>query len=213
MALALKGGHNNEHHNHNDLGSFVVLCGKQLMLLDPGNEVYTARTFSKQRYESNLLNSWGHSVPVVAGKLQRPGAEAHARVMDTVFSDESDTLQLDLASAYECPELKKLERTFVYDRTGKGMLTVTDKVEFDTPQSFSTALITTCSVDQAGERTLIIGDGDEKVSVEIDCGGLPFSLKIEPIRENTPVRPTRIGIELDSPVTSASIKTRFFVVE
>ncbi len=208
MAVALKGGHNNEHHNHNDLGSFVVLCGKQLMLLDPGAEVYTARTFSKQRYESKLLNSWGHSVPVVAGKLQRPGTDARAQVTDTAFTEESDTLQMDITSAYDCPELKRLERTFVYSRTGTGMLTVTDRVEFETPQSFSTALITTGEVIQVGERTLLITNAEETVSVEIDCGGLAFSVKTEQIREDSSIKPTRIGIELDSPVTSASIVTK-----
>ncbi len=221
MAVALKGGHNAEHHNHNDLGSFVVLRGKQLMLLDPGPEVYTARTFSKQRYESDLLNSWGHSVPVVAGKLQRTGADARAEVLDTAFTEESDSVRMDLRSAYECPELKKLERTFVYSRPtpspseGEGMgegtcstLTVTDNVEFETPQSFSTALITTGEVKQVDERTLLITNAEEKLSVEIDCGGLAFSIKTEQITEDSSIKPTRIGIELDDPVTTASITTR-----
>ena len=208
MAVALKGGHNAEHHNHNDLGSFVILCGKQLMLLDPGAEVYTARTFSKRRYESNLLNSWGHSVPVVAGTLQRPGAEARAKVLHTAFSEASDTLHLDLASAYECPQLKKLERRFIYSRAGTGMLTVTDEVEFETPQSFSTALITTGSVNQVGQRTLLITNVDESVRVELDCGGVAFSVRTEQIREDSPIKPTRIGIELDHPARSASITVK-----
>ena len=207
MAVALKGGHNAEHHNHNDLGSFVVLCGKQLMLLDPGNEVYTARTFSKQRYESNLLNSWGHPVPVVAGKLQRPGAEARARVLDEAFTEDSDSLRLDLRSAYECPELKRLERTFSYIRVGTGALTVRDDVVFETPQSFGTALITTGEVKQVDERTLLITNAEEKVRVEIDAGGSPFSIKTEQITEDSPIKPTRIGIELDDPVTTAFITT------
>ncbi|MBP6964555.1 MAG: heparinase II/III family protein [Armatimonadetes bacterium] len=207
MAVAVKGGHNAEHHNHNDLGSFVVLCGKQLMLLDPGNEVYTARTFSKQRYESNLLNSWGHSVPVVAGKLQRPGAEARARVLDTAFTEDSDSVRLDLRSAYECPELKRLERTFSYIRVGTGALTVHDDVVFETPQSFGTALITTGEVRRVDERTLLITNAEEKVRVEIDCGGSSFSIKTEQITEDSPIKPTRIGIELDDPVTAAFITT------
>jgi len=207
MAVAVKGGHNAEHHNHNDLGSFVVLCGKQLMLLDPGNEVYTARTFSKQRYESNLLNSWGHPVPVVAGKLQRPGAEARAKVLDTAFTEDSDSLRLDLRSAYECPELKRLERTFSYTRVGTGEFTVRDDVVFETPQSFGTALITTGEVKQVDERTLLITNAEEKVRVEIDAGGSPFSIKTEQITEDSPIKPTRIGIELDDPVTTAFITT------
>jgi hypothetical protein len=207
MAVALKGGNNSEHHNHNDLGSFVVLCGKQLMLLDPGPEVYTARTFSKQRYESDLLNSWGHSVPVVAGKLQRTGAQARAEVMDSAFTEESDTLRLDLRSAYDCPELKRLERTFSYIRVGTGALTVHDDVVFETPQSFGTALITTGDVKQVSPGTLLISNGEEKQTVEIDCGGSSFSIRIEQITEDSSIKPTRIGIELDGPVTAAFITT------
>jgi len=78
LAVALKGGHNQEHHNHNDVGSFVVVLGDKPLLLDPGSEVYTARTFSSHRYESKVLNSFGHPVPVIAGKLQQTGGQARA---------------------------------------------------------------------------------------------------------------------------------------
>lgn len=208
MAVALKGGHNAEAHNHNDLGSIVLVSGGKRMLLDPGTEVYTARTFSKQRYDSKLLNSYGHSVPVVAGKLQRTGADARARVVRAKFSDNSDLLRLDLASAYDCPELRKLERRFLYSRMGTGSLTVTDEVEFKTPQSFATALITTCEVKQLDERTVLTSDRDERLRVDIDCGGLPFTIKLEQINENSPVKPTRIGIELTAPVTSATVTAK-----
>ena len=86
LGVALKGGHNAEHHNHNDVGSYVVVIGSREVLLDPGSEVYTARTFSARRYESNLLNSFGHPVPVVAGQLQRTGKEARAEVLATEFA-------------------------------------------------------------------------------------------------------------------------------
>ena len=49
MGVAIKGGNNNEHHNHNDVGSFVVAIGSAAPLLDPGAEIYTARTFSPSR--------------------------------------------------------------------------------------------------------------------------------------------------------------------
>ena len=80
FGAAFKGGHNAEHHNHNDLGSLVVVHDGHPYLLDPGNEVYTRRTFSPQRYESKVLNSYGHPVPVVAGKLQQPGRQAQAKI-------------------------------------------------------------------------------------------------------------------------------------
>ena len=57
----MKGGHNAEQHNHNDVGSFIVALGHSTPLVDPGAEVYTGRTFSRRRYDSNVLNSFGHS--------------------------------------------------------------------------------------------------------------------------------------------------------
>ena len=69
IGVALKGGNNNEAHNHNDLGSYVFVLNKKCLILDPGSEHYTARTFSPHRYDSKLLSSYGHAVPFVADQL------------------------------------------------------------------------------------------------------------------------------------------------
>ncbi len=205
LGVALKGGNNAEHHNHNDVGSYVVVSGERAVLLDPGSEVYTARTFSSRRYESKLLNSYGHPVPVVAGKLQRTGREARAEVLRTEFTDEADTLQLDIKSAYDVPELKTLERTFVYSRQGAGSLTVTDRVEFDSPQSFETALITDGAWRQMEDGSLTVYDFDEALRVDIETEGSEFTIEADEIHEEAHAQPTRLAIKLVAPVTSASI--------
>jgi hypothetical protein len=205
MGVALKGGHNAEHHNHNDVGSYVVVVGQRAVLLDPGAETYTARTFSKDRYVSKLLNSFGHPVPVVAGKLQRTGRDAQAKVLRTGFTDRADTLALDIASPYPCPELKRLERTFVYSRAGAGSLTVTDVVEFASPQTFGTALITRGKWERQADGRIVVRDGEEAVRVEIGVTGGECALQAEEIIEDAPVKPTRIGINLKQPVTAATV--------
>ena len=55
-------------------------------------------------------------MPRVAGRLQEMSREAVAKVVKTEFTDAADTLVLDLSGAYKVPELKKLERTFVFSR-------------------------------------------------------------------------------------------------
>jgi hypothetical protein len=207
MAVALKGGHNNEHHNHNDVGSFVVVLGEEPLLLDPGSEVYTARTFSGRRYESNVLNSFGHPIPMVAGKLQRTGRQAQGRVIRHNFSDDADTLVLDISSAYDVPELKKLERTFVYCRTGAGSLTVTDEVTFSKPCSFGTALITFDTWKKLSGSSLMVHDQNESVRVDIKVTGADFQVQPETIKEDLSARqdPTRLGIDLTRPVDHAVI--------
>jgi len=46
------------------------------------NDVYPARTFSSRRYESDVLNSFGHPAPLVNGKLQKTGRQASGRLID-----------------------------------------------------------------------------------------------------------------------------------
>lgn len=205
MAVALKGGHNAEHHNHNDLGSYVVVIGERPVLLDPGNETYTARTFSKNRYDGKLLNSYGHPVPIVGKVLQKEGRQSEARVLRTDFKDNADTIQFDLASAYPLPDLKKLERTFVYSRAGTGSLAVSDHVQFKTPQAFGTTVLTLGSWQRAPDGSLMIYDIDEAVRVEVDSGGRAWTVDAEEIREDAPVVPTRLGINLKDAVEEATI--------
>ena len=210
LAVALKGGHNQEHHNHNDVGSFVVVLADKPLLLDPGGEVYTSRTFSSRRYESNVLNSFGHPVPIVAGKLQRTGRAARGRVVHQAFTDSTDTLVLDISSAYDVPELKKLERKFVYSRLGQGSLTVTDEVIYSRPCDLGTALITFSQWKQLSPSSLMIYDSGKALRVDIKVTGANFEIKPETIREDLSTRrlPVRLGINLAKPVTHATISCK-----
>jgi len=207
LAVALKGGHNNEHHNHNDVGSFVVVLDDRPLLLDPGGEVYTARTFSGRRYESNVLNSFGHPVPIVNGKLQRTGRQASGRIVRNEFTKDADTLLLDFSSAYDVPELKKLQRKFDYSRLDLGSLTVTDEVVFSRPCDFGTALITFDEWQQLSDSSLVIRDQNKALRVDIDVVGADFKIKPETIKEDLSGRrlPTRLGINLTKPVLRAVV--------
>lgn len=207
IGVALKGGHNAEHHNHNDVGSYVVVLGKRPVLVDPGGEVYTARTFSGRRYDSNVLNSFGHPVPRVAGRLQSTGRKAQARVLKAEFTDEADTLVLDIRSAYGVKPLKALTRTFVYSRAGAGSLTVTDEVVFGTPQTFETALLTLGTWEKLGPRSLKITDAGQSVRVDFMATGVALAVEAEQIKEHLHIEevPTRIALRFKKPVTEASI--------
>lgn len=207
FAAVLKGGHNAEHHNHNDVGSFSVVAGKTMVICDPGAEVYTARTFSGKRYDSKVLNSFGHDVPVIAGKLQRTGADARAVVRRTDFTESADTLVLDLQSAYAVPELKQLERTFVFHRGPAPELSVRDEVAFTTPQTFATALITWGEWQSVSDREGVVRDGPDAVRVKWDTGGRAVTVQTEVLDENvrTRTKPRRIGFTLNEPVTNVVV--------
>ena len=198
---------NAEHHNHNDAGSFVVALERGMPLVDLGAEVYTARTFSGRRYEGNLLNSLGHPVPRIAGQLQRTGRKAVADVLQTEWTDAADTLVLDLRSAYAVKGLEKLQRTFRFSRQGRGSLEVMDEAQLAQPEAFETALITFGKWKQATPNKLTVGDREGTVEVEIDTGGAAFTIRAEEIQEDRGgPPPTRLGIALDQPAKTATVR-------
>ncbi|MHB0956715.1 MAG: heparinase II/III domain-containing protein [Pirellulaceae bacterium] len=207
VGVALKGGHNEEHHNHNDVGSYVFCIADSMTLVDPGAEVYTRRTFSADRYVSNVLNSFGHPVPRVADQLQKTGRSAAARVLNLDLTDDQDTLQFDLTSAYPVETLKQLTRTFVYQRTAAS-LTVTDEVEFTSPETFGTALITFSTWKQLAADRLLVGTGATAVEIQIDAAGRPVTIEATTLQDDVRggERPTRIGIDLAEPVSNAVIR-------
>jgi alpha-L-fucosidase len=140
--------------------------------------------------------------------LQREGRAAAAKVLKTDFTDLADTFVLDIKAPYAVKSLKKLERTFVFSREGAGSVRVIDEVEFDSPQTFETALVTFSKWQSAGPNRLIVGSGAEAVSVEIDAGGAAFDVKAEEIREDLPGKhiPIRVGIALKQPVAKARVQ-------
>lgn len=207
LAVALKGGHNNEHHNHNDVGSYLAVLDGKSLLIDPGGEVYTKRTFSSRRYESDVLNSYGHPVPVIAGKLQKTGAEAKAVVLETEFSDSRDRYVIDMTAAYDVPELESLVREFVYSREGRGSLTVTDRMQFSSPQTYETALVTFSDIREIPGGTFIVSEDGTSFRVEVDTGGLDYTVDRVTIEEDLPggTLPTRTGLSLREPVSNAVV--------
>jgi hypothetical protein len=115
LAFAAKGGHNDEPHNHNDIGSFILTLDQQVYLTDLGCGEYTKEYFSSGRYGIFCNNSLGHSVPIISGQGQGVGPEFRAE--SPVFRQDGDgwIFSLELKSAYRCPALTELRRTFTFD--------------------------------------------------------------------------------------------------
>jgi hypothetical protein len=210
FAAALKGGNNDEPHNHNDVGSFSVVLGHEMVICDPGGEVYTRRTFGPHRYDSKVLNSYGHALPIIAGQMERAGADARGIILQTNFTDASDVFKLDIRSAYAVPLLQRMERTFTFTRGKTPSLVVSDTVKLSQPESFETALITWGRVKAIGANDLQITDGGSRVRVTIDTQGRPFKWKSELIDEDVEGKrqPYHVGIALDDKISDAVITLR-----
>lgn len=121
LAVTVKGGHNAENHNQNDLGSISVAVDGVPLLADFGRATYTAQTFSAARYELWYVTSGWHSAPLPYGREQRAGREwqAPVRALD-------DGWEIDLSAAYPWPDEAEISwlRTV---RLGDGEVSVRDE--------------------------------------------------------------------------------------
>ncbi|WP_458124993.1 hypothetical protein [Paenibacillus sp. Z3-2] len=102
VAISVKGGHNDEPHNHNDLGQFIIHCGGENILCDPGAGLYSQAYFAPGREQLFHISSSGHSVPLIEGQEQSSGRQAQAQVLEANLAKDSCELDttLDLTSAY-----------------------------------------------------------------------------------------------------------------
>lgn len=212
FAATFLGGNNGVNHNHNDLGTFTVILDGKALIYDPGLEVYSMRTFSKQRYESQLLNSYGHPVPRVGGQLQQEGPTHQASTLLTEFTDDTDRMILDLRGAYNCPTLRKLEREFIYDRRGDGSLTITDTAEFSEPTEYESALIT-CGKVEVTDVGLRFCDGEAAISITYAESSEALTVSQDTIKEesilqdkSTPPQPTRVALATSGKVTAITMR-------
>ena len=112
-ALAVKGGYNDEPHNHLDLGSFIIAADGEQLLCDPGAGEYTAAYFSEERYEQTHPSASWHSVPTVEGAVQQVGEDSRAEL---VYTDDGVDAFID---AYGDGALM---RRFIWDSAGIDLL-------------------------------------------------------------------------------------------
>lgn len=207
VSLAAKTGHNAEHHNHNDVGTIVVAVDKTHLILDPGGEIYTSRTFSKDRYVSNVLNSFGHPVPRIGETLQSTGAGFRGEILSTRWSPDLDQVVMDLAPAYEVDGLKELTRQIGYSRVDEGAITLTDGIDMESPEIFETALVSYGKWESRGENRALLYQGD--AALELTWSSEPAGVEVSTfeIVENLHHgnKPLRIAFTMPEAVTRAQI--------
>jgi len=208
LSAAIKAGGNSSH-SHNDIGSFVIAAGGEILAGDPGGpHAYNNKTFGAERYTYKILNSFGHPVPVVAGRLQRNAAQVHPQVLKTDFTAARDEIQINLQPAYAVPELLTLVRTLRYSRSGRGGVELEDRVAFTKTMSFELGLPTLGRVKQLDARTLQFSLNGESLTAEVETPD-GFELASEQIEELGTPAFTRLGLKLRKPVMAATVKVTF----
>ncbi len=203
LVLAAKGGRNDEPHNHNDVGNFIVHYQGESLIVDLGAPVYDRDFFSGKRYTYLAARSSGHSVPLVNGHEQRSGRDAVAQTVVTRRGDNA-AMRVDMTSAYPSEAgLKLLIRETSFQQ--KGQIELHDQVKFNQePKAFETALWTYGKVETIDKGVIIQGEAGS-LKVTHNHGNLTVDVKEYETKEHKlrtasayPVA-QRIGFVLKNP--------------
>jgi hypothetical protein len=171
LAVTIKSG-GNGNHSHNDIGSYSIGLKSTQIVGDPGGPgFYNAEVFSSKRYNSRLLNSFGHPVPEIDGKLQLEATTVHPKVVSTKFTPQQDTISMDITAAYDAPNLKKLIRTMRYSRAAGGSVEIVDQFHLAHPSDIVESLPTHGTCTQMDAKTLQFDLEDAHLLVTIDTPG------------------------------------------
>lgn len=150
--FAAKGGHNNESHNHNDIGTFVLYKGAVPMFVDAGVGTYTKKTFSEERYTIWSMQSQWHNLPVINGAVQKNGGQYKSTSVYVNGKSAAKVFRLDIAKAYiDEADCKSWTREY---KVADKMLTITDTYDLSARKASDVEnFLVQGQVYLSGERT------------------------------------------------------------
>ncbi|WP_285472261.1 heparinase II/III family protein [Actinoplanes sp. NBRC 101535] len=202
LALAVKGGHNGEHHNHNDVGSVVVALSGVPVVVDPGRPTYTAQTFGPRRYEIWTMQSTWHSTVSIGGVAQGHGRGFAASEAASERCGSYHEMVLNVKDAYPAAGIHRWLRTARLSRSPE---TVTLRDSWDLDPSLTGSVI---HLVLAGAVTLAPGraevtalDGAGTLLISWDPAGtsaalLPRTLDDPMLSDVWGARLTRLDIDV-----------------
>ncbi|MBC2603429.1 heparinase II/III domain-containing protein [Puniceicoccus vermicola] len=154
--FAAKGGHNDESHNHNDCGSYILNIGEIPMIQEIGTPEYNKDYFDpKRRHEYLAARTKGHSLAVINGQEQAAGAAFHSEILGHLAAEDELQVTMDLTQAYPvAARCRRYRRTFRFHQ-GAPFLEVTDEFDLESVDSLESAVITNCSVQVLSDRAVL----------------------------------------------------------
>ncbi|MBQ3016272.1 MAG: heparinase II/III family protein [Clostridia bacterium] len=170
MFVAMKGGNNNESHNHNDVGNVVVYYNGNPVLIDTGAGRYTKKTFSAQRYELWFMQSHYHNLPTFNGIGEMQGAAY--RSADELYDSESGGVTMQLKNAY-LPEadIISYKRSTVLEENGT--VHITDDIELGSEKDIDFRFLTCAAPQITKDGSVLLTEGitmtaSPALSIEIE---------------------------------------------
>lgn len=127
FSFAIKGGHNNELHNHNDVGTFIISTESGQLICDSGPSEYTRQWFTpSERFNMIQASSKGHCVPIIDGQAQKFGQRFSGQLVY-----DGDIIRIDFKDTYGYEKLKALRREVKVTDT-EILLTDNFDIEYET---------------------------------------------------------------------------------
>ena len=176
LYIAAKAGHNQESHNHNDVGSFMVFYNGKPVLIDVG-----AGTYTKDYGKSWVISSAYHNMlPIVNGEVQLTGRKYSASAVSYTSDAQKNIFKQDISKTYnEDLGMRKWERTITHNK-GKSIV-IADNFDFLTKkESIILPMMLVSKPDVALSGKIIIKTGDAE-SITIGFDEQQFELTIEEI--------------------------------
>lgn len=120
LFLAVKGGDNDDSHNHNDVGSFTIYKDGKPLFIDAGVETYTKKTFSPDRYDIWTMQSQYHNLPTFTDHgretVQQAGRNYCAKAVCYELGEHLCRISMDIADAYPNDRIRSYTREAVLEK-------------------------------------------------------------------------------------------------
>ena len=173
--FAIKGGSNNEPHNHNDLGSFVLAVDGDIILTDLGAGPYTAGYFGKERYTYDNTRSYYHSVPLINGFEQSKTNENCNFGLEDCDKDNINLI-IDITNAYSKARIESYKRKVKYSYENRELI-INDTVNSLYKLTVNEGLISYIKPSVIEEGLILWNIKDNEIRLKFDSNNL--ELKIE----------------------------------
>ncbi|NDV81889.1 heparinase II/III family protein [Bacteroides sp. 51] len=172
--VAAKGGHNDESHNHNDIGTFNLYIDSIPIIIDAGVGTYTRQTFDSNRYGNWGMQSNYHNLPIINGIGQKEGKEFHAQ--QVVFNEKAKSFSMDISKAYPTEAgVNKWIRSYTLKND---KLIISDTYDLlETKEKNQINFMTWGAIDLTMPGRIIINTKGQKALLEYDMNKLMPSLE------------------------------------
>ncbi|MCX7708430.1 MAG: heparinase II/III-family protein [Clostridia bacterium] len=212
ICFAAKGGHNEEPHNHNDIGNFILHVNGETLLTDTGAGEYTRQYFGSERYSFFCNGSQGHSVPIIDGCFQSEESEHAAKVLNVQIGAETDIFSLDITKAYALRNLKSLQRAFSFYKTSEVKLVLRDEFQFEEkPASIIERFVSFHEPVSTGDGVVSMSGGSGRVDIVFDQERMECSIKKNVFKDHWGMDTDvyTIDLELKKPELDVTVEVAF----